>query len=94
MKAKDYLEKIKASDDKQAEFARCVTEIIFEARDIAKTRHTENDAALISIFKEQELKFHALCRLIDKQDFDFKAIPEGFRNTIKELTPELYAMIW
>lgn len=73
MKAKDYFDKYKnglASDDKDTyvlTFREMYQEMFGECVDTMKTRQIKRDDAVVSVFKEMNEKYNALCRLLAKE---------------------------
>lgn len=73
MKAKDYFNKYKnglASEDKDSyvlTFREMYQEMFKECVDTMDARQIKQDDAVVSVFKEMNQKYNALCRLLAKE---------------------------
>lgn len=73
MKAKDYFNKYKnglASENKDAyvlTFREMYQEMFKECVDTINTRQIKRNDAVVSVFKEMNEKYNALCRLLAKE---------------------------
>lgn len=86
MKAKDYFNKYKnglASENKDAyvlTFREMYQEMFKECVDTIKARHIKRNDAVVSVFKEMNEKYNALCRLL-KKEYGVSVIKEnGFAS--------------
>ena len=73
MKAKDYFDKYKnglASEDRDAyvlTFREMYQEMFKECVDTMHTRNIKRNDAVVSVFKEMNEKYNAICRLLAKE---------------------------
>lgn len=73
MKAKEYFNKYKnglASEDKDTyvlTFREMYQEMFKECVDIMETRRVKENDAVVSVFKEMNEKYNAICRLLAKE---------------------------
>ena len=73
MKAKDYFNKYKnglASEDKDAyvlTFQEMYQEMFKECVDTMSARHIKRNDAVVSVFKEMNERYNALCHLLAKE---------------------------
>ena len=92
MKAKEYLEKfdkeIQELGDRQAT-TNLVNMLISEIADMMKTRHVESEGAMVSILRELNQKWNALCRMDEKKRFR----PDGFIKYVKHRATTLMPSI-
>jgi len=69
MKAIEYAEQFKKTFE--IDENKAVTDLIFglfkEGQDIIKQRHAKKDSAIMSILREQNLKWKACCNIINKE---------------------------
>ena len=88
MKATDYYNKYQERLDPltatEVELNAAVKELFFEfgkeVEVISNTRHSKDDKVTISILREQNQKWNALCRLLEKRWGCSVILPDGFKN--------------
>lgn len=80
MKAKEYAAKFEQGEDVGAIGYAFLTEVT----EIAKSRNARTDAALFSIFDEQDRKWRAFARLVEGVK------SEGFEIVLRRMMPEIY----
>lgn len=95
MKAKEYFEKydeliIKDQIAGSVENTKkLIIELSDEVKDICEARHVKYDAAVVSVLKEQNQKWNAICSLYEKK----YGVSPLYRNTFteywKHFMPEL-----
>lgn len=70
--------------------------MVVEMEMIGKARHAKSDQSFLAIFKEQQRKWEAFCRLliadVGKTVAD-RLSREGFESSMKSLMPEVYEML-
>lgn len=97
MKAKDYFNKYKnglASEDEATfvlTFREMYQEMFQECVDIIGTRQVKRNNAVVSVFKEMNEKYNAICRLLAKEYGNSPIKENGFAvlacNTCEFLRP-------
>jgi hypothetical protein len=97
MKAKDYFDRYKnglASKDKDTyvlTFREMYREMFQECVDTMHIRHIERNDAVVSVFKEMNERYNALCRLLAKEYGNSPIKANGFAylacDTCDFLTP-------
>ena len=95
MKAKEYYAKYKdriaSSDD--AESLKGISDMVYEfcmdAKEISEKRKIRTDSGAVSMLRELNDKYNAVCRMFEK-DFGVSPIKEnGFMNYWRREIPEL-----
>lgn len=90
MKAKEYhadfLKNVEKEGEKEA-MITLITDFFNEVHTIADIRHVKSDAGMISIVKELNTKWNALCRL------DQRLKRNGFIEFVKYRIPEIKKFI-
>lgn len=87
MKAKEYTARFNNSENPMEELRKIGYDFIMETKELAKARHIESNSALISIFKELELKWVAFANSVEDVRLD------GFSVLIEMKMPKLYTML-
>lgn len=85
MKAKDYIKQLEAANYCHGAISNVVLSLMDEACALIKSRNCQSNSAIISVLKEQDSKWQAMCRLTPRLK------PEGFAIVFKAAMPELYA---
>ena len=69
MKAKDYFQKLKTeySHDYQSGIVMVFRDMFREVEEIRKQRNAKYDASVIAIMNEQNLKFDAFIKMVNKE---------------------------
>ena len=91
MKAVEYYKIFKDNEDKlglDEAIKLLAYDMFLEVGDIAASRKARYDNAMISVFKEQESKWYAICKL------DERFRRDGFREYIKLRMPDVAEMVW
>lgn len=92
MKAKEYLEKFdkdyKEVGDRQAT-TNLVNTMIGEIKDLIGVRRATTEGAVVSILRELNQKWNALCRLDKKRRFK----PDGFIKYVKHRATQVLPSI-
>lgn len=83
MKAKEYADLYRANPGHEA-MAQIASSYLIEIGTIAEMRHATSDAAMMSIFDEQDQKWRAMAR-------NLGVAPDGFRLIMEAVMPEIYA---
>jgi hypothetical protein len=98
MKAKDYFKQFNEENQDKSQEWRVIhvfSQMVIEINDIAKMRNAKSDQALISIFKEQNLKCNSFCKMINETSaFDGTLKSNAFEIFIKQEDPNLAKMVW
>jgi hypothetical protein len=94
MKAKEYAESFLASsrttdDEVNAALKQVVINMMQEAVDICKMRHSESTSCLLAALREQADKWKAFGRIVNKQVHGEVIKPNGFKDFIENLFPEI-----
>ena len=100
MKAKDYFDKYRnglVSDDKDTyvlTFHEMYKEMFKECVDVMNTRNIKQNDAVVSVFKEMNNKYNALCHLLAKEYGNSPIKENGFAvlacDTYEFLKPYLH----
>ena len=95
MKAKEYFEKydeliIKDQIAGSIESAKkLIIELSDEVKDICEARHVKRDAAVVSVLKEINQKWNAICSLYEKKYGVSPLNRNAFSEYWKQVLPEL-----
>lgn len=100
MKAKEYFEyflNVNKEDSPEKRLLDCINKMVLEVSEIRKIRNAKTDSAMISIFKEMEVKSHAFIKMVNETE-PFKSNGEvkydAFKLYINQTSPELFNLIW
>jgi len=99
MKAKEYFEKydeliIKDQIAGSIESAKkLLIELTDEAKNICESRHVKRDAAVVSVLKEINQKWNAICSLYEKKYGASPLNRNAFIKYWKQVIPELSTML-
>ena len=100
MKAKDYYIKFINENQDQTPNWRvrdALKQMFFEVDEIIKARNAKQDAAMIAIFNEMEIKSHKFIALVNETEPYKTKEPirrDAFRLFVAWRSEELAAMIW
>lgn len=97
MKAKQYFEQIKPHIDKETfveNLSKITVEIIKEGAEIAATRKVQNQESLCAVYKECDLKFQSLCRMIEKVSTSYTLEPDLFEFIFEIKFPKIYCFVY
>ena len=99
MKAKEYFakyedimgikEEIRVGSDEEKRGKLLMQDLIDEVDAIIALRHAETDGAIISILKEQNDKWNAICRISEKKYGGSLLLTNGFAHLWEKRIPEL-----
>jgi len=81
-KAKEYADRYRANPSHQT-MAGIASDFYKEVGDIARMRHASSDAAMASIFDEQDQKWKFMAH-------NLGCAPDGFRLILREISPDIY----
>ena len=70
-----------------------MTELLTEAQTLMKTRHVSTDNGMVSIIKELNQKWNAICCLFEKQYGVSPLIRDGYKNYWIDKIPEMACMM-
>ena len=100
MKAKEYFNQfLNENQDKLIEWRliNAFRQMVLEVEQIAKMRNAKSGTALISIFKEIEIKSHSFIRLVNETE-PFKTEEtvkyDAFKLFVEQSSPELASAVW
>lgn len=66
------------------------TDMIAELKQMMVDRKANTNAAVAAVFKEQHMKWRAMCRFIDKELKESLLEPDGFKIIVKAAFPVVY----
>lgn len=90
MKAKDYAEEY-LKYPSIATLRAIMNDFLEENVTLAEERKVSTDAGMFAIFNEQDQKWRAFARIVNKcVGIEPQPAEEGFSNLLKELDPALY----
>lgn len=83
MKAIEYAEQFKKTfeDDENKAVSDLILGLFKEGQEIIKQRHAKKDSAIMSILREQNLKWKACCNIINKEQDILKL--DGYEQILK-----------
>jgi len=97
MKAKEYLAKFEKDitevDDRQAT-TNLVNMFVREIKDAIDVRHATTEGAVVSILRELNQKWNALCRLDKKRRFKKDGFIKYVKHRATEVMPDLLPTLW
>lgn len=89
MKAKEYIEKFYKEDDLKNSLFEIIYVLFTEVETIAKQRNAQLNAAMFSIFKEQNKKWLAILNKLGLLEFKEGIFKETFVKYCSKKIPEL-----
>ena len=94
MKAKEYAEELLASDLSTTELQdkalfKVVYALMEEAAKLCEIRHSSSTSCLIAALKEQQDKWRAFARIVNKRAGGDVIRPDGFKELMYKEFPEL-----
>lgn len=87
MKAREYARIIQEHNSDVDIFVKIADMFLKETHEIIMTRKCKSDSAMNAVFCDQELKWKALCRLVEGLK------PTGFREIVKMVFPAVFPYI-
>lgn len=88
MKAKEYAQKFFDSEDKQLMIGQIFIEFVREILTVAEMRNARKGSSIKAIIEEQNQKWKALCRIINKSG-EAVLKEDGFIELLKKEEPLL-----